>query len=85
MLKATCCQNYTCRFCVDDMNQHLKKNPELDPRCLFCNTEDPRIIDVIKTEDIRQYSDSPYNTIKSDKKFITSFLNFKVLMLGLID
>ena len=42
------------------MNNHLKLNPDLEPRCLFCNTDDPKIIDVEDSDLIKKYTDSPY-------------------------
>ena len=48
------------------MSKDLLKNPDLEPRCLFCSTENPKLVDVLKDDPIKKYNDSPYNTIKSE-------------------
>ena len=49
----------------------LLNNYELDPRCLFCNTSDPLILDVRTNEVIRYYTDSPYKPNKPNIDFST--------------
>jgi len=67
ILVTTCCKNYLCHFCIDEMNEKMLKEKTVvdNPRCPFCNDENIGLHDVDPKEKPKRYTDSPAATILS--------------------
>jgi hypothetical protein len=59
ILVSSCCKNYICRLCIGEMAKKAKKEPKFVIRCTHCMTEDYRLYDVVPTDKVRQYTDTP--------------------------
>jgi len=69
ILISTCCKNYMCHFCANDLNDRVKKDDKvIVARCPFCDSEDFELHDVDPTEKPKKYTDSFYSTVKSNGK-----------------
>eukprot|EP01063_Lacrimia_lanifica_P002814 TRINITY_DN1151_c0_g2_i1.p1 TRINITY_DN1151_c0_g2~~TRINITY_DN1151_c0_g2_i1.p1 ORF type:complete len:221 (+),score=73.73 TRINITY_DN1151_c0_g2_i1:60-722(+) len=57
MRKAACCGQYLCMYCEKDL--HAQADEAMRTTCPYCSHEDFTIEDVLDTDVVRDYSDSP--------------------------
>jgi len=82
ILSLSCCQNYLCHFCAEDMNSRVINNDKVpNVSCPFCSNEDVELTDVDPKEKVKRYTDSPYSTFGSrgGEPIFNNTLNNKVL------
>lgn len=67
ILEFSCCQNYICHFCVEELNNKVQTSATThEVKCPFCSNEKVVAQDIDENKSVRIYTDSPLK--KKEKK-----------------